>query len=97
MRAPISALNDSVSIGDMYDDYCKEAGIYRTAFDGKGFHSLRRSVGKNMITAGIPVTTVAQILGHDNINSTKKYISLDNRHLKECALDFTGIEQEATK
>jgi len=93
MRAPASALNDSVSIGDMYDDYCKKAGIYRNAFDGKGFHSLRRSVGKNMVTSGVPVTTVAQILGHDNIDSTKKYISLDSRHLKECALDFTGIEE----
>ena len=95
MRAPVKALYDSVSIGDIYDDYCKQAGVYREAFDGKGFHSLRRAVGKNMVTSGIPVTTVVQILGHDNINSTKKYISLDSRHLKECALDFTGIEEVA--
>jgi integrase len=93
MRAPATAFCDSVSIGDIYDDYCKQAGIYRKAFDGKGFHSLRRSVGKNMVISGIPVTTVAQILGHGNINSTKKYISLDSRHLKECALDFSGIEE----
>ena len=45
-----------------------------------------------MITSGVPVTTVAQVLGHSNITSTKKYIALDSVHLKECALDFTGIE-----
>ena len=95
MRAPAQALNDSVSIGDIYDGYCKQAGIPRVAFDGKGFHSLRRAVGKNMVTSGIAVTTVAQILGHGNINSTKKYISLDSCHLKECALDFSGIEEVA--
>ena len=31
-----------------------------------------------MVTAGVPVTTVAQVLGHANVTSTKKYIALDN-------------------
>ena len=45
-----------------------------------------------MVTSGVPVTTVAQILGHTNVNSTQKYPALDSHHLKECALDFSGIE-----
>ncbi|GHU81542.1 hypothetical protein FACS1894191_8500 [Clostridia bacterium] len=45
-----------------------------------------------MTVAGVPVTTVAQILGHKNLNTAKQYISLDTVHLKECALDFQGIE-----
>ena len=57
-------------------------------FDGKGFHSLRRMLAKDMTVAGIPVTTTAQILGHSNLNTVKQYISLDTVHLKECALDF---------
>lgn len=61
-------------------------------FDGKGFHSLRRAVGRNMVTSGVPVNTVNQVLGHTAMNSAKKYISLDSKNLKECALDFTGIE-----
>lgn len=55
------------------------------------FHALRRTLGTNMVVAGIPITTVAQVLGHSNISSTKQYISLDSVHLKECALDLTGI------
>ena len=66
--------------------------LQRVAFDGKGFHSLRRAVGKNMITSGVPVTTVAQVLGHNGTSSINKYIALDSVHLKECALDFSGIE-----
>lgn len=57
-----------------------------------GFHSLRRMVGRNMSVAGIPVTTIAQVLGHTELNSTKQYISLDSHHLKTCALGFAGIE-----
>ena len=57
-----------------------------------GFHSLRRSLGKSLITSGAKVTTVAQILGDSDIDSTKKYISLDSEHLKECALGFAGIK-----
>lgn len=55
------------------------------------FHGLRRAVGTNMVVAGVPVTTVAQILGHAEISSTKQYISLDSVHLKECALGLEGI------
>lgn len=57
------------------------------------FHDLRRAVGTSMVVAGIPVTTVAQVLGHAKISSTKQYISLDSTHLRECSLGLSGIEQ----
>lgn len=55
------------------------------------FHGLRRALGTNMVVAGIPISTVAQVLGHSDISSTKQYIALDSVHLRECALDLTGI------
>lgn len=58
------------------------------------FHGLRRAVGTNMVIAGVPVTTVAQVLGHSEISSTNQYISLDSVHLKECALGLYGISQK---
>lgn len=58
------------------------------------FHGLRRAVGTNMVIAGIPVTTVSQVLGHSGIDPTKQYISLDSVHLKECALDLNGLMPE---
>ena len=89
---PFRPFKDAVCIGDQYDVYCYRAGIKRMPFDGKGFHSLRRAVGKNMITSGVSVNTVSQVLGHTAMNSAKKYISLDAKNLKECSLDFSGIE-----
>lgn len=55
------------------------------------FHDLRRASGTSMVVAGIPVTTVAQVLGHTEVSSTKQYISLDSVHLKECALGLDRI------
>jgi len=56
-----------------------------------GLYSLRRALGRNMVIAETPVTTVAQVLGHTDIENTKQYISLDTKHLKVCALSFDGI------
>lgn len=91
-QAPFRPLTAGSSLGFLYDGYFKKAGFERSAFDGKGFHSLRRMLGKEMVVSGVPVTTVAQVLGHKNLNTAKQYISLDSIHLKECALDFWGIE-----
>lgn len=92
MHAPYHPFVDCTGIEYLYSKYRRKAGFSRKAFDGKGFHSLRRAAGKNLITSGIPVNTVAEILGHSNINSVRKYVSLDAVHLKECALGFKGIE-----
>jgi len=89
---PYRAFADAVSIGDMYDEYREAAGYERIAFDGKGFHSLRRTVGTNLVTSDIELTDAAQILGKIKPESMRKYVALDIPHLKECALDFADIE-----
>ena len=94
-RAPHKGFTSGVAIQDLYDNYFKKVNLPRNAFDGRGFHSLRRAVGKSLVTAGVPIESVAQIMGDNNIDSIKKYVALDNHHLKECALDFSGIGKGA--
>jgi integrase len=89
---PYRAFTDAVSIGDMYDEYREAAGYERVPFDGKGFHSLRRTVGTNLVTSDIAITDAAQILGKIKPESMRKYVALDIPHLKECALDLADIE-----
>ena len=93
-KAPFQAMFDGVAIGYVFDQYAKKAGIERHAFDGKGFHGLRRRLARNMLVTGTPVTTIAQVLGHESIETAKQYLSLDSQNLKECALDFSGIPLE---
>jgi integrase len=93
---PCRAFADAVSIGDMYDECREAAGYERIAFDGKGFHSLRRTVGTNLVTSDIKLADAAQILGKIKPESMRKCISLDIPHLKECELDFADIEAGVT-
>ena len=87
-HAPIGPVKSSNTFGSAYTRYMKNAGIDSEG----GFHQLRRAVGKNLVVAGVPITTVSQLLGHTDISNTKQYIALDTQHLKVCALDFDGIK-----
>ena len=91
LASPTVPIMDAASIGDMFGSYQKAAGITRQAFDGKGFHGLRRGFAKKLLVAGSSVEMVAQILGHTNTDSARQYLSLDSSNIKECALSFEGI------
>ena len=85
IRAPIKKISRSIPYGQ-FNQYRQRVGLPKCSF-----HGLRRALGSNLVISGVPITTVAQVLGHSDIDSTKQYISLDTVHLKECALDFEGI------
>ncbi len=87
-RAPYVKMGRTLP-NQIFNGYRLKMGLPRY-----GFHGLRRAVGTNMVVAGIPVTTVSQVLGHSGIDPTKQYISLDSVHLKECALDLNGFMPE---
>lgn len=94
VHSPIYPLSSGVAIQYMFSKYMEAAGISRKPGDGKNFHGLRRRLGRNMVVNNVPMTTVAQVLGHRVFNSTRQYISLDSENLKICALDFSGIPVE---
>ena len=94
VHSPIYPLSSVVAIQDMFSKYAEAAGVNRKPGDGKNFHGLRRRLGRNMIVNNVPMTTIAQVLGHRASDSTRQYISLDSENLKNCALDFSGIPVE---
>ena len=85
--APHTALSAAVTVGEIYEKCCKNAGIPAS----KRFHNLRRSLGTSMVSNGISVYDVAQVLGDKNVESTKPYLTADREHLKMCALSLDGI------
>ena len=89
---PFVPISDASSVGDMFKRYQRKAGLTRQALDGKGFHGLRRRLAKKLLVSGTPSTAIAQILGHDDINSVRQYLCLNTENIKECALSFEGIE-----
>lgn len=87
LHSPHTGLKSAASVGEIYEACCKASGIPHS----RRFHTLRRSLGTSMLASGTPVTTVAQVLGHADVDSTKRYIAVDKERLKMCALPFDGI------
>ena len=88
---PYAPLQDGVSISCIFRKYLKLAGITHLCNDGKTFHGIRRAVGTYMVSGGVPVTTVSQVLGHQSVRATRQYISLDLQGLRKCALPMSSI------
>lgn len=81
----------SGAMSGMFNRRCRDAGVHRSSRDGRSFHALRRSVGKRLCKAGIPVPTIAQVLGHRDVLSAQAYINLDAESLRCCALGLESV------
>ena len=71
------------------------AGI-RVGSERKGLHVLRHSVASRMLSKGVPVTTIAALLGHANKASTEVYLATDQERMRACALDLAMIPVNCT-
>lgn len=90
--APTKELKDSVTLNYLIKRYQEKTGLPKENFVNKAFHSIRRMTGTSMVLSDVPITLASQVLGHQNMQTIQRYISLDTKHLKQCALDFKGIE-----
>lgn len=68
--------------------YYEKAGFERKGWNGKSFHAFRRTAGTKMVEAKVPVATIAQVLGHSKIETTKRYIALDTESSVGCGLEL---------
>ncbi len=66
--------------------YMRRAGIVRER--GKGFHSFRHALATCLVNEGISIENISSILGHASIQSTNKYISLDEKDLALCPINL---------
>lgn len=67
--------------------YLKLAEIHVQPESMHGMHSLRHSLATRMLREDVPISTIADILGHANLQSTEDYIKVDIIHLRKCALE----------
>jgi integrase/recombinase XerD len=55
-----------------------------------GAHLLRHSLATRMVNAGVPIKSVADVLGHASIDTTAIYTKVDTTTLTTVALPFPG-------
>jgi site-specific recombinase XerD len=51
-------------------------------------HQLRHSCGKNLINAGYPIEFVAEMLGHESIETTRRYITPAKNEIEKAASEI---------
>jgi site-specific recombinase XerD len=56
--------------------YCRKAGVWITC------HQLRHTFARHLVEAGMPATTLQQLLGHQRIRTTQLYIHISNRKVQ---------------
>jgi len=73
-----------------------QAGLDATQFSA---HKLRHTAATMMLSGGVDVKTVQEVLGHENLNTTQIYTHIENTELKIAAeanplskLDFSDSE-----
>jgi len=88
-RKPHNWLGDGPTGALIMERYQGEAGLSHVAGDGKTFHAFRRTVGARLVRAEVPLQSVAQQLGHKRIESTKRYIPLNNDMMRVCCMDIS--------
>jgi len=86
--SPTKQLGRSIGSNLMWR-YREKAGISHEAGDGKSFHAFRRTLGTRLVRAGIPINSVADMLGQLKVDSAKAYIALDNEGLRVCCMDIS--------
>ena len=70
--------------------YIKKAGLNNER--KQGLHSLRHSMASNMLKNNIEVSTISNVLGHSSVDVTNVYLSIDEKQLRELALEVPAYE-----
>jgi Site-specific recombinase XerD len=69
--------------------YSLKAGVEQVPM--RSFHSLRRSFATELSSAGIPIETISQLLGHQRIDEDKPYLSYNREQISFCSMGFEEV------
>lgn len=88
-NAPFICLRGTVTLDKVIERACANAGVTKKPY--RSFHSLRRSFASWMAKEEVPITTIAQMLGHADMDSSKPYLSFDDSRMIICTMGFEDI------
>lgn len=90
LYAPYTKFSCTSSLFRMVEKCMQTAGIH---YEGRhhGPHSLRHSLATNMMSENVPISAIANILGHSSTRTTEIYLTVDETHLKELTLEVPNV------
>jgi integrase len=85
--APIGPFSDQDHLHQILVKHARAAHVPLGEQRRHGMHSLRHTLATRLMEDGTPVERIAEILGHESVQSTGVYLKSSLRLLAQCALD----------
>ncbi|HEX8288748.1 MAG TPA: tyrosine-type recombinase/integrase [Pyrinomonadaceae bacterium] len=74
---------------------CKIAGIKSGGIDGLVTHSLRHSTATRLVKGNLPIQLIGRILGHQQPQTTYRYLSANDETLRQAASILESIQDKS--
>jgi len=91
VKPPFEPFGDSDSLHHIVKYWRQLAGITFRSPQRRGLHSLRHTLATRLLEKSTPLPTIAEILGHTSLESTRIYAKADVEALRSVALDPEGV------
>jgi site-specific recombinase XerD len=88
--APFGPFSEANHLNQIIKRYMELAHL-PTLKKKRGMHSLRHTMASRLLENNTPLSTISDILGHIDTDSTAVYLKIDIKKLKECSLDFEEV------
>jgi integrase len=95
--APIAPFSDQDHLHQIIVKHARAAHVPVGEKRRHGMHSLRHTLATRLMEDGTPVEQIADILGHQSVQSTGVYLKSSLRLLAKCALDPDTSPLEARR
>jgi integrase len=95
--APIGPFSDQDHLHQILVKHARTAHVSLGEQRRHGMHSLRHTLATRLMEDGTPVERIADILGHQSVQSTGVYLKSSLRLLAQCALDPDASTSEASR
>ena len=86
-----------MSKSTFWDRLQKVAGYARVKKDVAHAHSFRHAFAKGMYEAGVPIATIADLLGHASIETTRRYLRLSTDEMKNVVNEINPYKTKKEK
>lgn len=95
--APIGPFSDQDHLHQILVKHARVAHVPVSDKRRHGMHSLRHTLATKLMEDGTPVEQIADILGHQSVQSTGVYLKSSLGLLAKCALDPDAPARQATR
>jgi site-specific recombinase XerD len=86
-NAPFAPFGPDDNLHYLLTKYRRQAGVKLPERSRRGFHCLRHTVASRMLATGVPLEVIGSVLGHQSLDTTRVYTSVDIDALRSVALD----------